>query len=58
MKIESLLIHGGIDGDESTGAVNIPICKPQPISSLLWGLTRVMNIQELAILLERPWRNL
>jgi cystathionine beta-lyase len=25
MKFESLLIHGGIDGDESTGAVNIPI---------------------------------
>ncbi|MDI6619684.1 MAG: aminotransferase class I/II-fold pyridoxal phosphate-dependent enzyme [Clostridiales bacterium] len=25
MKIESLLIHGGIDGDEYTGAVNVPI---------------------------------
>ncbi|MBU3190434.1 PLP-dependent aspartate aminotransferase family protein [Clostridium bowmanii] len=25
MKIESLLIHGGIDGDASTGAVNVPI---------------------------------
>lgn len=25
MKIESLLVHGGIDGDEFTGAVNIPI---------------------------------
>lgn len=25
MKIESLLIHGGIDGDENTGAVNVPI---------------------------------
>ena len=25
MKIESLLIHGGIDGDEKTGSVNIPI---------------------------------
>jgi len=25
MKIESLLIHGGIDGDTSTGAVNVPI---------------------------------
>lgn len=25
MKIESLLIHGGIDGDEHTGAVNVPI---------------------------------
>ena len=24
-KIESLLIHGGIDGDETTGAVNVPI---------------------------------
>ena len=25
MRIESLLIHGGVDGDERTGAVNIPI---------------------------------
>ncbi|MCB2294392.1 PLP-dependent aspartate aminotransferase family protein [Clostridium algoriphilum] len=25
MKIESLLIHGGIDGDAQTGAVNVPI---------------------------------
>ncbi|MDT8717192.1 aminotransferase class I/II-fold pyridoxal phosphate-dependent enzyme [Clostridium sp. 19966] len=25
MNIESLLIHGGIDGDELTGAVNVPI---------------------------------
>lgn len=25
MKIESLLIHGGIDGDKTTGAVNVPI---------------------------------
>ncbi|MBU3141937.1 PLP-dependent aspartate aminotransferase family protein [Clostridium sp. CF012] len=25
MKFESLLIHGGIDGDVSTGAVNVPI---------------------------------
>ena len=24
-KIESLLIHGGVDGDEKTGAVNIPV---------------------------------
>ena len=24
-KIDSLLIHGGIDGDETTGAVNVPI---------------------------------
>lgn len=25
MKIDSLVIHGGIDGDERTGAVNVPI---------------------------------
>ncbi|HEX2937426.1 MAG TPA: methionine biosynthesis PLP-dependent protein, partial [Ruminiclostridium sp.] len=25
MKISSLLIHGGIDGDEKTGAVSVPI---------------------------------
>lgn len=24
-KIESILIHGGIDGDETTGAVNVPV---------------------------------
>ena len=25
MKIESLLVHGAVDGDAATGAVNIPI---------------------------------
>ena len=25
MKLNSLLIHGGIDGDETTGAVNVPV---------------------------------
>ena len=25
IKLNSLLIHGGIDGDEITGAVNVPI---------------------------------
>ena len=25
IKINSLLIHGGIDGDEITGAVNVPV---------------------------------
>ena len=25
LKLNSLLIHGGIDGDETTGAVNVPI---------------------------------
>lgn len=25
LKIDSLLIHGGIDGDETTGAVNVPV---------------------------------
>ena len=25
MKQQTLLIHGGIDGDETTGAVNVPI---------------------------------
>lgn len=25
MKIESLLVHGAIDGDETTGSVNVPI---------------------------------
>ena len=46
---ESLLIHGGIDGDENTGAVNVPIYQLQLINSLLWGLTRATNIQGLEI---------
>ena len=25
LKLNSLLIHGGIDGDEITGAVNVPV---------------------------------
>ena len=25
IKLNSLLIHGGIDGDETTGAVNVPV---------------------------------
>ncbi|MBR4495025.1 MAG: PLP-dependent transferase, partial [Clostridiales bacterium] len=25
LNINSLLIHGGIDGDETTGAVNVPV---------------------------------
>ena len=25
MKIESLLIHGGVDGDQETGAVSVPL---------------------------------
>ena len=28
IKRNSLLIHGGIDGDETTGAVNVPVYQP------------------------------
>lgn len=46
MKIESLLIHGGIDGDKHTGAVNVPIIKLQLTSNLSLEKIQVMNIQE------------
>ena len=41
MKIESLLIHGGIDGDQRTGAVNVPIYQHLPISNKVWGKYRI-----------------
>ena len=25
LKLNSLLIHGGVDGDDTTGAVNVPV---------------------------------
>ncbi|MBD7911315.1 MULTISPECIES: PLP-dependent aspartate aminotransferase family protein [Clostridium] len=37
MKIESLLIHGGIDGDEKTGAVNIPIYQTSTFKQRAFG---------------------
>jgi len=37
MKIESLLIHGGIDGDEGTGAVNVPIYQTSTYKQLKFG---------------------
>lgn len=38
MKIESLLIHGGIDGDERTGAVNIPIYQTSTYKQSSFGV--------------------
>ena len=38
MKIESLLIHGGIDGDEKTGAVNIPIYQTSTYKQPKFGI--------------------
>lgn len=40
MKIESLLIHGGIDGDESTGAVNIPIYQTSTYKQPAMGVNK------------------
>lgn len=37
MKIESLLIHGGVDGDEGTGAVNIPIYQTSTYKQTSFG---------------------
>lgn len=40
MKIESLLIHGGIDGDEKTGAVNIPIYQTSTYKQPEFGVNK------------------
>ena len=37
MNIESLLIHGGIDGDERTGAVNVPIYQTSTYKQIALG---------------------
>lgn len=37
MKLESLLIHGGIEGDERTGAVNIPIYQTSTYKQSVFG---------------------
>lgn len=40
MKIESLLIHGGIDGDEKTGAVNVPIYQTSTYKQPKFGVNK------------------
>ena len=40
MKIESLLIHGGIDGDEKTGAVNVPIYQTSTYKQPSFGVNK------------------
>ena len=40
MKINSLLIHGGIDGDETTGAVNVPVYQTSTYKQDGLGQTR------------------
>ncbi len=40
MKFESLLIHGGIDGDENTGAVNVPIYQTSTYKQPKFGLNK------------------
>ncbi|GKX67240.1 trans-sulfuration enzyme family protein [Inconstantimicrobium mannanitabidum] len=40
MKIESLLIHGGVDGDERTGAVNIPIYQTSTYKQPEFGVNK------------------
>ncbi|WP_251861409.1 PLP-dependent aspartate aminotransferase family protein [Clostridium sp. Marseille-Q2269] len=37
MKIESLLIHGGIDGDKHTGSVNVPIYQTSTYKQYKFG---------------------
>ncbi|WP_346889879.1 aminotransferase class I/II-fold pyridoxal phosphate-dependent enzyme [Clostridium sp. UBA1056] len=40
MKFESLLIHGGIDGDKNTGAVNVPIYQTSTYKQPKFGLNK------------------
>ena len=40
MKLNSLLIHGGIDGDETTGAVNVPVYQTSTYKQDGLGQTR------------------
>lgn len=40
MKIESLVIHGGIDGDEKTGAVNVPIYQTSTYKQPKFGVNK------------------
>ncbi|MCR5624006.1 MAG: PLP-dependent aspartate aminotransferase family protein [Lachnospiraceae bacterium] len=40
LKINSLLIHGGIDGDETTGAVNVPVYQTSTYKQDGLGKTR------------------
>lgn len=40
MKFESLLIHGGIDGDEHTGAVNVPIYQTSTYKQPQFGVNK------------------
>ncbi|MBU5484330.1 aminotransferase class I/II-fold pyridoxal phosphate-dependent enzyme [Clostridium sp. MSJ-11] len=40
MKFESLLIHGGIDGDEHTGAVNVPIYQTSTYKQSKFGVNK------------------
>lgn len=40
MKFESLLIHGGIDGDENTGAVNVPIYQTSTYKQPKFGVNK------------------
>lgn len=40
MKIESLLIHGGKDGDETTGAVNVPIYQTSTFKQVKLGVNK------------------
>lgn len=40
MEFESLLIHGGIDGDEHTGAVNVPIYQTSTYKQTKFGVNK------------------
>ena len=46
MKIETLLVHGAVDGDEFTGSVNVPIYQTSTYKQ------QDTNIQEQETLLE------
>ena len=58
MKFESLLIHGGIDGDVTTGAVNVPIYQTSTFKKASLMLIILMSIQDQEILQEQLSKNL
>jgi hypothetical protein len=58
MKKKTQLIHGGIVGDENTGAVSVPnILEPATRHDMLWKyLSRKWRKANADLLLDQEWR--
>lgn len=55
-KIESVFIHGGIYGDERTGAVNVPIYQTSTYEQLELGKHKGWNTLAQETPQERRWK--